>query len=130
MKHQFKQRIIYKDTDAEGVAYYAHYLEYFEQGRMELLRSLGISLKDLKEKHNKAFTVTRVECDYSSPAYFDDEIIIKTEVDSVSGARVVFKQEAVKDDRILVLAIITTCAISLKTFKPTRLPQELTALLK
>lgn len=130
MKHQFKQRIIYKDTDAEGVVYYANYLGYFERGRTELMRTLGISLKDFKEKHDRVFAVTKVECDYYSPAYLDDEITIETEMKEISGATIVFKQKALRNDKILVSADITLCTIRLKTFKPARLPRELTAFFK
>lgn len=130
MKHQFKQRIIYKDTDAEGVVYYANYLGFFERGRMELLRSMGVSLKDLSEQKGIAFTITKVECDYHAPALLDDEITITTEILGTTSATIVFKQEAMRSEKLLVSAIITACAISLKTFRPARLPRELSSLLE
>lgn len=130
MKHQFKQRIIYKDTDAEGVVYYANYLGFFERGRMELLRDLGVSVKEIKEKSGILFTITRVECDYHSPALLDDEITITTEIEETTHATIIFKQEALREEKVLVSAKITACTISLKNFKPRRLPQELIALLK
>ena len=130
MKHQFKQRIIYKDTDAEGVVYYANYLGFFERGRTELLRDLGVSLKDIREKKGLVFAITRVECDYHSPALLDDEIMVTTQIEEATHATILFKQEVLREDKTLVSAKITACAISLKSFKPRRLPQELIALLK
>ena len=130
MKHQFQQRIIYKDTDAEGVVYYANYLGFFEQGRMELLRDMGVSLKDLREQKGIAFAITKVECDYHAPALLDDEITITTEILETTSATILFKQEALREEKLLVSAKITACAISLKTFKPARLPQELSSLLE
>jgi len=130
MKHEFKQRIIYKDTDAEGVVYYANYLGFFERGRMELLREMGVSLKDLSKQKGIAFTITRVECDYHAPALLDDEIMVTTEIETATSATILFKQEVLKGDKALVTAKITACAISLKTFKPMRLPQELASLLE
>ena len=125
MKHEFKQRMIYKDTDAEGVVYYANYLRFFERGRMELLRENGISIKEIKEKHNVGFAVTKVEADYHSPAMFDDVMVVKTVIEEVTPARIIFKQEALRDGQVLVSAKITSCAVSLKDFKPTRIPKEL-----
>ena len=122
MKHSFNYRVIYKDTDAEGVVYYANYLGFFERGRGELLRKMGIDLKKLKEEEKVVFTITKVECDYISPAMYDDEIAVTTEIASKTKARVVFKQEVLRRDEVLVTAMITACAVSLETFKPQRLP--------
>ena len=125
MKHQFKQRIIYKDTDAAGVVYYANYLKFFEQGRTELLRDSGISIKATKEKQGIVFAVTRVECDYLAPALHEDEIIVTTEIARKTKARLVFKQEVLRDEQVLVSALITLCSLNVKDLKPTRLPFQI-----
>jgi acyl-CoA thioester hydrolase len=125
MKHQFKQRIIYKDTDAEGVVYYANYLGFFERGRAEFLRDLGLSISKLRNQDKIAFAITKVDCDYYLPALLDDEITITTEVKEMKKASIIFKQEAKKDGKILVSARITACALRLKDFKPARLPAKL-----
>jgi acyl-CoA thioester hydrolase len=125
MKHEFKYRIIYKDTDAEGVVYYANYLAFFERGRTELLRQMGINLKQIKEKQGIIFAVTRVECDYKAPALFDDEITVVSEIVETTSARVIFKQEVLRKDQVLVSANITVASIGLKDFKPVRLPAGL-----
>jgi acyl-CoA thioester hydrolase len=125
LKHEFKHRVIYQDTDAEGVVYYANYLGYFERGRTELLRQLGIHLKDLKEKHNIIFAVTRVECDYRSPARYEDDLTITTRIEEISAATIVFKQEVLRGDQVLVSARITGCAVGTKNLRPVRLPESL-----
>lgn len=125
MKHSFKQRIIYADTDAEGVVYYANYLKFFERGRMELLRGMGIKIRELKEKRGILFTISKVECSYKAPALFDDEIEVETEIEETSAVTVLFKQRVLRGEQILVSAKITACAIDLKKFKPVRLPQGL-----
>jgi len=125
LKHEFKHRVIYQDTDAEGVVYYANYLGYFERGRTELLRQLGIHLKDLKEQHNIIFAITRVECDYRSPAHYEDELAITTQIEEVSAATIVFKQEVLRGDQALVSARITGCAVGAKNLRPVRLPESL-----
>ena len=125
MKHEFKCRVIYRDTDAEGVVYYANYLGFFERGRTELLRKTGVSLRRLKEEEGVLFTIVKVECDYKAPALYDDEITVRTEIEETTSARIVFKQEALREDQVLVSARITACAISLKGFKPVRLPERI-----
>ena len=125
MKHQFKQRIIYKDTDAAGVVYYANYLKFFEQGRTELLRDRGISIKATKEKHGVLFAVTKVECDYLAPALHEDEIAVTTEIVKKTSARLVFKQEVLREGQVLVSALITLCSLSVEGLKPTRLPFQI-----
>ncbi len=124
MKHRFSQRIIYADTDAEGVVYYANYLAFFERGRDELIRQMGISLKEFKEKKNIIFAVEKVECEYHSPAFLEDEISVETEIEETSGARVVFRQKVSRNDKMLVSAKVTVFALDAKSFKPLRLPPE------
>jgi len=125
MKHNFKYRIIYQDTDAEGVVYYANYLGYFERGRTELIRQLGISLKKLKEEKGIVFAVVRVECDYKAPAHYDDEVTVETEIEEAAGATIVFNQKVMREDKVLVSARISLIALDTEKFKPRRLPQEL-----
>lgn len=125
MKHEFRQRIIYADTDAEGVVYYANYLKFFERGRMELMRDMGISIRELKEKRGTAFAVSRVECDYRAPALLDDEITVETEILEKTGAIMVFRQQVLRDKTVLVSAKITACAINLKSFRPMKIPEDL-----
>jgi acyl-CoA thioester hydrolase len=125
MKHQFSHRVIYQDTDAEGVVYYANYLGLFERGRTELLRQMGISVKEFKEKKGIVFAVTKVDCDYIAPAGYDDELTITTEIAATTPARATFAQQVLKGDKVLVAARITLCALSVKDFRPVRLPAEL-----
>jgi len=125
MTNRFKQRIIYADTDAEGVVYYANYLKFFERGRMELLWEQGISIKELKESKNTAFAIKKVECDYRAPARLDEEITVETEVVERGGATVVFKQQVLRGKDVLVSARITACAINLKSFRPRKIPPDM-----
>ncbi len=72
--HISKYRIYYEDTDAGGVVYYANYLKFFERGRTEYIRSLGISQMNLREKEGIGFVVKTCEIDYKSSAKLDDLI--------------------------------------------------------
>ena len=129
MKHQFAHRVIYQDTDAEGVVYYANYLGFFERGRTELLRQKGVSLKEIKMKDGVVFAITNVNCDYKAPALYDDELEITTEICETSAVRIVFKQEVFRGQQLLASAQVTACSINLKSFRPVRIPDELGKLL-
>jgi acyl-CoA thioester hydrolase len=123
MKQQLKLRIIYADTDAEGVVYYANYLKFFERGRMELLREMGMPAQGLREEKGIVFAISRVECDYKAPAVLDDEITVVTEIIETTGATMIFKQEVLRGEKLLVSAKITAVAIDAKSFKPRKIPE-------
>ncbi len=130
MKHSFTYRVIYQDTDAEGVVYYANYLGYFERGRMGLLKALGFPMKKLKADFGIVFAIRRVECDYHAPARLEDELTIETEIVSHTAATVDFDQKARLADKMLVSARIQACAIDIDKFRPARIPAELIDRLK
>lgn len=90
-----------------------------------MLREMGIDLKKLRDEEKIVFTITKVECDYLAPALYDDEITVTTEIASKTKARIIFKQEVLRGDTLLVRANITACAVSLENFKPQRLPKQI-----
>lgn len=71
-------RVRYAETDQMGVVYYANYLVWFELGRVELLRALGLSYDRLEKEHDCILPVIEARCRYRSPARYDDEILIET----------------------------------------------------
>jgi len=75
-------RVIYGDRDQMGVAYYANYLRWFEIGRTELLRQIGLAYTAI-EKMGLRFPVTEVSCRYLKAARYDDRIIIETGLSSL-----------------------------------------------
>ncbi len=82
-------RVIYGETDAMGIVYYANYLRWFEIGRTELMRSLGIAYKDL-ERQGVHLPVAEVFCKYLQSARYDDILGIETRVDSLKRASIQF----------------------------------------
>ena len=129
MKHRFNHLVIYQDTDAEGVVYYANYLGYFERGRMELLRSMGLPMKKLKQDFGIVFAIRKVECDYLAPARLEDEITIETEIVEYTMATVNFSQKVFRGEQMLVSAKIQACSIAINKFRPVRIPPALIAML-
>ena len=71
-------RVRYAETDQMGIVYYANYLVWFEIGRVELLRSLGLAYSQLEKDHQCILPVIEATCRYKSPARYDDRILIET----------------------------------------------------
>ncbi len=71
-------RVRYAETDQMGVVYYANYLVWFEIGRVELLRALGFSYKQLEQEHGCILPVIEATCRYRASARYDDQILIES----------------------------------------------------
>jgi len=81
LTHSTTSRVIYGDTDRMGYAYYANYLRWFEIGRAELFRSMGLSYKQIEEK-GIFLPVAEAFCKYLSPLKYDDELVIEATLDT------------------------------------------------
>ena len=97
-------RVIYADIDAMGVVYYANYLGWFERGRTELFRDIGIPYTDVV-KHGIITPVSELQCKYHRPAQYDDIVQIETTVSSFKKVTIVFNYEICrKSDRVLLVS--------------------------
>jgi acyl-CoA thioester hydrolase len=79
-------RVRYAETDQMGIVYYANYLVWFELGRVELLRSVGLAYSQLEKEHECILPVVSTQCRYRSPARYDDEILIETRPAMLRGS--------------------------------------------
>lgn len=91
-------RVRYQETDQMGVAYHANYLVWFEMGRTELMRSIGLPYIEF-EKSNLYLPVLKAYCEYKHAVRYDDELTVLTNLDSLEKVRLVFKYELHKDGR-------------------------------
>jgi len=82
-------RVIYGDTDQMGVVYYANYLRWFEKGRSEWLRQIGLPYGEI-EQQGFHFPVAEVSCHYSHPARYDEVVKIETELAELGRATLTF----------------------------------------
>jgi len=89
---EHKLRVRYAETDKMGYAYYGNYSTYFEVARVEALRSVGISYRQLEDE-GVMLPVLQYSIKYFKPAFYDEELTIRTTVKDVSGARIVFEYE-------------------------------------
>lgn len=123
----FPVRVYYEDTDVAGIVYHANYLRFFERGRTEWLRELGIDQTILIEQ-GLAFAVTKMNIDYLKPARFNDLLEVVTEIESSKRASLIFKQTIRDKQRpslIYSKAEVKAACIDMKTLKPKALPKQL-----
>jgi acyl-CoA thioester hydrolase len=93
-------RVRYAETDRMGLLHHANYLVYFEQGRTELLRSRGITYKELEDQ-GFLLVLTKVEVRYKSPARYDDLLTLKTTVVQTTAVRIDHSYELFRDGTLL-----------------------------
>ena len=95
--HRTTYRVIYGDTDNMGQAYYGNYFRWFEIGRSEMFRSLGLSYREV-EDHGIYLPVAETHCRYAAPARYDDVLIIETSVDHTIKAGIKFDYRILRED--------------------------------
>jgi acyl-CoA thioester hydrolase len=122
-------RVYYEDTDTGGVVYYANYLKFFERGRTEWLRALGVDQRELAAREQMMFVVRHADIAYRQPARLDDQIDIRTTVADLRASTLVFRQQALRDGELLASATVQICTVHATTFKPIRLSPSLRDLL-
>lgn len=107
-EHRLPVRVYYEDTDFTGVVYHANYLRYFERGRSEMLRVMGVPPD--REDHG-AFAVTRVQIDYRGAARIHDSLLVTTRFTGLKGPRLFFGQRILRGQSVLTEAQIEAVAI-------------------
>ena len=123
-RHVLPIRVYFEDTDFTGLVYHPNFLRFFERGRSDFLRLLGINHNDLLQDGGTGepavFVVRRIEIDYLRPASIDELIEISTRCAEVGGAKLVLSQEARRDQTVLAKAEVTVVLIS-RSGRPQRL---------
>lgn len=121
-------RVYYEDTDAGGVVFYANYLKFFERGRTEWLRNLGVNQAKLAEEQGRIFVVVGTQVRYRSPARLDDLLEIKTSITKVGNSSCSFEQIAERNGEVLVESSIQICCVDTQSFKPAPIPADIRSL--
>ena len=89
-------RVRYAETDQMGVVYHANYLVWFEVGRVEFIRQLGLDYKTMEQEDDALIAVAEATARYKAPARYDDELIIRTSLSGVRGPIVRFRYVVVR----------------------------------
>lgn len=125
--HTHTVRIYWEDTDAGGIVYHASHVRFFERGRTEFLRALGVNqsaFSDRSAANALLFTVRRLEIDYLKPARLDDLLDVETRVMDIGGSRLVLDQRLVRDGETIATAVVTVVAVG-GNGRPTRIPDAM-----
>ena len=126
-KHKdFELTIFVEDTDFQGFVYHANYIKYFERARSNFLTINGISQNDLRQS-NLGFVIKRIDIDFLYPAKLSEKLIVQTEVEKKSKARMLFNQKIISDDNKnqICQGSVEVCMVDIETKKPKPFPNDL-----
>lgn len=120
---EIKIRVRYGETDQMGYAYYGIYAQYYEVGRVETMRTLGFSYKDVENK-GIMMPVLEYTIKYKKPAYYDDELTLITKLTEIpGGVKLTFETECYNQNKeLLNSGFVTLAIIDKNTNKLCRLP--------
>jgi len=122
--HETKIRVRYSETDQMGYVYNGNYAQYYEVGRVEMLRSLGMSYQSM-ENAGVMMPLLELKCKFIKPAYYDQEITIKTIVSKLPGVRILFDYELFNEDGDLInLGHTTLVFFDMEKKKPCLPPEN------
>jgi acyl-CoA thioester hydrolase len=102
--HETVLRVRYSETDKMGVVYHANYLVWFEIGRTEFCRARGFSYREMEEHDNAFLVVAESYCRYKAPAYYDDELAVRTHVTELRRRSLRFGYEIIRLSDGVVIA--------------------------
>jgi acyl-CoA thioester hydrolase len=123
-KHQTQIRVRYGETDQMGYCYYGNYAQYLEVARVESLRELGVSYKELEDR-GVMLPVSELSISYKFPAKYDDLLTIEATITGLSGARILFDYSIHNEQNRLVASAKTTLVfVAKETMKPIVPPAE------
>jgi acyl-CoA thioester hydrolase len=124
-EHLLPVRVYYEDTDFTGVVYHANYVRYFERGRSDFLRVIGVGHSLLLDRPDPtAFVVANLNIAFLKPARIDDALLVRTTYDRAKGPRLWVSQRIVRGDEVLATAEVLAACIDMSG-RPKRPPPEL-----
>jgi acyl-CoA thioester hydrolase len=127
---QFKVRVRYAETDQMGVVYHGNYAQYFEMGRVEWLRNLGVSYKWM-EDNGIMLPVVSLTMNYKKPARYDDELTVVTIFKSQTSVKIEFDYEIYNTNNdLLTTGNSVLVFVDMKTGRPTLPPAYVNEKLK
>ena len=117
-------KVYYEDTDAGGVVYYANYLKYLERARTEALSNIGLSNTKIKNDFGTLIIVKSCNIEYKKSAHLEDNLQIKSFINSISKTSLIMNQSIFKDKDPIIEAQIHLVFINEKS-KPVKIPEKI-----
>jgi len=123
--HETRLRVRYAETDQMGVVYHSNHLIWFEVGRVELMRSMGFTYRDMEREDQCFIAVAAAQCRYRAPVYYDEEVVVRTRLKNVRESVVVFAYELLRaEDGTLLAEGETTHIVTDANMKIAMLPEK------
>ena len=123
-------RTRYAETDQMGVVYYGNYPQYLELGRVEWLRAIGLTYKEI-EAEGIMMPVVSLQIQYKKPALYDELITIRTKLKDLPSTKIEFDYEILNEKgELLSTANTVLVFVDAKTFRPVRCPEKVLKLIK
>ena len=110
-EHEIEIRVRYHDTDAQGRVHHGAYINYFETGRVELLRATGRSYKSLEDE-GILLVVADLKVQYYLPAIYDDLLVLRTETVKAKGARILHDYRLTRGEDLIVEGQTTVACVN------------------
>jgi acyl-CoA thioester hydrolase len=122
---EIRLRVRYAETDQMGVVYHSNFVIWFEIGRVELMRQLGFRYRDMEQQDNCHIPVADLHVRYKEPAYYDDEIVVRTHLADVHRSLLRFRYRVFRahDDALLAEGETTHLVVD-RQLKRRSLPQK------
>lgn len=127
--HTTTLRVRYGETDQMGYSYYGNYAQYFEVGRVEALREIGMSYKSLEDR-GIMLPVSHFDVHYKAPARYDDPLEITTHVTELRGPRLVFRYTIHVNEQLIAEGSTTLVFVAKETMRPIAPPADFVKLLE
>jgi acyl-CoA thioester hydrolase len=129
-EHQIEVRVRYAETDQMGVVYHGNYAQYFEMGRVEWLRNIGISYKWMEE-NGIMLPVVSLTMNYKKPAQYDDNLLVKTIFKKLSTVKIEFDYEIYNEQsELLTIGNSVLVFVDMKTGRPIAPPNYILELVE
>ena len=123
--NETKLRVRYAETDQMGVVYHSNHLIWFEVGRVELMRQMGFSYRDMEREDGRFIAVAEATCRYRAPVFYDEEVVVRTRLKTVRESVIVFSYELNRADTGALLAEgETTHIVTDSAMKIAALPEK------
>jgi acyl-CoA thioester hydrolase len=122
----FQKRVRYAETDQMGYLYYGNYPIYYEIGRAEMIRSMGLTYRDMEAEHGTMMPVMSLNMRYVRPARYDELLTIRTTLRALPGKFITFHHEILNEKGKLVNGgSVKLCFVDVKTNKSIPAPEYL-----
>ncbi len=120
---EWRVRVYYEDTDAQGVVYYANYFRFMERARTEWLRALGVDQKKMHNEDRRIFVVVSTRAEFIVPAQYNDELIVTASLGKLTRASFDIEQNIYRESRdgqLLLRGGVKAAVLDADTMKPQR----------